>query len=180
MRPASHLPRSSVIVSVQAAGCRAQVCVEKRGAVLRNHIPLTPRGEFAFGTGASTTTACSSVHGWLRNNLLTVPVTSVKLPSFDRLPARLWSVCDRLHIVALPTYAITRFVERRPSRLVLIFGPNERGLRALRRRSGREFDRLVNTVSVMLVEVGTLDQCRFDLDARELVLSKVISQLESQ
>jgi len=85
-----------------------------------------------------------------------------------------------LHIVALPTYATTRFVERRPSRLVLIFGPNERGLRALRRRSGREFDRLVNTVSVMLVEVGTLDQCRFDLDARELVLSKVMSQLESQ
>ncbi|MEO7369674.1 MAG: hypothetical protein ABIZ69_02350, partial [Ilumatobacteraceae bacterium] len=99
------------------------------------------------------------------------------VPIFERVPAWFWSVCDRLHIVALPTHAISRFVERRPSRLVLIFGPNELGLRSLRHRAGRLFDRLVSTPGVTLVEVDTLDHSMFDLGARELVFTKVMSQL---
>jgi pimeloyl-ACP methyl ester carboxylesterase len=102
------------------------------------------------------------------------------VPVFERLPAWFWSLCDRLHIVALPTHAITRFVKRRPSRLVLVFGPNELGLRTLRHRAGQEFDALLNTAAVTLVEVDALDHSMFDLDAREVVFAKVMSQLDSE
>jgi hypothetical protein len=86
-------------------------------------------------------------------------------PYLDKLPRWLWRLLDRCHLVASPTIALRHVVDR-GVRVLLVFGTDERGLRVLRRRAGKEFDALLANPLVTLAEVPSLDHSMFDLAAR--------------
>ncbi len=100
------------------------------------------------------------------NRLLAVPLHKTPLlPLFEKVPTFVWRALDRLHIVASPTVAIERVVAR-GVRVVLVFGSDEWGLRALRIRGGRRFARLVEHPLVSVEVVDGLDHSMFDLEAQ--------------
>jgi hypothetical protein len=86
-------------------------------------------------------------------------------PFLDKLPTWLWRLLDRCHLVASPTIALRRVVDR-GARVFLVFGNDERGLRELRRRARKEFDSLLAHPLVTLATVPSLDHSMFDLAAR--------------
>jgi hypothetical protein len=94
------------------------------------------------------------------------------LPMVERLPHPVWVVLDRLHLVALPTHALRRYRGGTGS-LLLIFGPDEIGLRSLRKRTGDEFAALVGDPRFELQVMPGLDHSMFDLDARASVFATI-------
>ncbi len=100
------------------------------------------------------------------------------LPTIERLPHWLWNLLDRLHLVALPTHPLRRY-RRGPGSALLVFGPAEAGLRALRRRAGREFDGIVSDDRMKLCVIPHLDHSMFNLDARTTVFETIRSYLRT-
>ena len=96
------------------------------------------------------------------------------LPMIERLPPWLWSLLDKLHLVALPTHPLRRYRQGNKSTL-LVFGPSELGLQALRCRTGREFDSIVSDDRTELRVIPQLDHSMFNLDARTAVFETVRS-----
>lgn len=96
------------------------------------------------------------------------------LPTIERLPHWVWSLLDKLHLVALPIHPLRRFRQGKGSTL-LVFGPNELGLRALRGRAGREFDGLMSDDRMELCVIPHLDHSMFNLDARSTVFETIRS-----
>jgi dienelactone hydrolase len=86
-------------------------------------------------------------------------------PFLDKVPTWLWRLLDRCHLVASPTIALRRVVDR-GTRVLLVFGNDERGLRELRRRASKHFDALLANPLVTLATVPSLDHSMFDLAAR--------------
>lgn len=112
------------------------------------------------------------------NRLLAVPLRKTPLFGlFERVPTTVWSLLDRLHLVASPSVAL-RQVHGSDSRLLLIFGPRELGLRALRRRAS-DFDALLADPGISMVEVPGLDHSMFDPSARANTFEVVRSYLEN-
>lgn len=111
--------------------------------------------------------------------LAAFPLSKTRLLStIERLPPWLWSLLDKVHLVALPTHPLRRYRQRRGSTL-LVFGPRELGLRALRGRAGREFDGIVSDDRVELRVIPQLDHSMFNLDARSTVFEAVRSYVSS-
>lgn len=111
--------------------------------------------------------------------LLALPLTKSPLfPLFDAVPTWVWRSLDRLHLVAAPTRVIERLLKRGGTRIVMLFGTEELGLRALRRRGGRRFNRLLFDPSLTLVEVPGLDHSMFNAAAREAVERQLLAMLQ--
>ncbi len=111
--------------------------------------------------------------------LAAFPLSKTRLlPTIERLPPWLWSLLDKLHLVALPTHPLRKYRQRRGSTL-LVFGPSELGLRALRGRAGREFDGIVSDDRTELRVVPQLDHSMFNLEARAAVFETVRSYVGS-
>lgn len=100
------------------------------------------------------------------------------LPTIERAPPWLWALLDKLHLVALPTHPLRRYRQRKGSTL-LVFGPGELGLRALRKRAGREFGGIVSDGRVELRIIPQLDHSMFNLQARTTVFETVRSFVSS-
>ena len=90
-----------------------------------------------------------------------------KAPLFellDRVPAWIWGLLDRLHLVRtparLPMMAVTADVPT-----LMIFGEGEWGLRGLRRRDPRRLAILEASPKLTIEVLGGLDHSMFDLDA---------------
>jgi pimeloyl-ACP methyl ester carboxylesterase len=98
------------------------------------------------------------------------------LPFFQRVPTWIWRLLARLHLVASPTLAIEKGLERNV-RVFLIFGEGEWGLRALRRRGGRRFNEVTKSPLTTLVEVPGLDHSMFDPTGRARVKELVRTYL---
>ena len=97
-----------------------------------------------------------------------VAVPLYKTPLFellDRVPAWIWGLLDRLHLVRtparLPMMAVTADVPT-----LMIFGEGEWGLRGLRRRDPRRLAILEASPKLTIEVLGGLDHSMFDLDAR--------------
>ncbi len=112
--------------------------------------------------------------------LAQIPLHKTRLfPLFERVPGKIWSLLDRLHLVALPTHALRRYLARPSGQMLLIFGREELGLGVLQHRDGREFDRIVNDPRVQLTVIDHLDHSMFDPTARQRVFEVVTSYLNS-
>ena len=83
----------------------------------------------------------------------------------DRVPAWIWGLLERLHLVRtparLPMMAVTADVPT-----LMIFGEGEWGLRGLRRRDPRRLAILEASPKMTIEVLGGLDHSMFDLDAR--------------
>jgi alpha-beta hydrolase superfamily lysophospholipase len=111
--------------------------------------------------------------------LAAFPLSKTRLlPTIERLPHWLWSLLDRLHLVALPTHPLRSYRKGSGSTL-LVFGSEELGLRALRRRAGREFDDILSDDRMKLCVIPQLDHSMFNLDARTTVFETIRSYVRS-
>jgi pimeloyl-ACP methyl ester carboxylesterase len=109
------------------------------------------------------------------NRFLKPPLNkSPLLPFFQKVPTWIWWLLGRLHLVARPTDAIEKGLERNV-RVFLIFGEEEWGLRALRRRGGKRFNEVLESPLTALVEVPGLDHSMFDPSGRARVKALVRS-----
>jgi pimeloyl-ACP methyl ester carboxylesterase len=109
------------------------------------------------------------------NRFLKPPLNkSPLLPFFQKVPSWIWSLLGRLHLVAVPTVALEKGLERNVH-IFLIFGEREWGLRALRRRGGRRFNEVAKSPFTTLVEVPGLDHSMFDPSGRARVKALVRS-----
>jgi pimeloyl-ACP methyl ester carboxylesterase len=114
------------------------------------------------------------------SRLLSIPLTKAPLfPVFDAIPTWIWRSLDRLHVIAAPTHMIERVLKRGGVRIVLLFGPDEWGLKALRRRGGKRFRRLVHDPAVRIIEVSGLDHSMFNAVARSQVESHLLEILHA-
>lgn len=99
------------------------------------------------------------------NRLVAIPLhKSPLLPLFARVPRFVWWLLDKLHLHASPSRAL-HLATRSKARSLLIFGPGEWGLDALRRRTG-DFDDLMADEHLDMVEVEGLDHSMFNLRGR--------------
>ena len=111
------------------------------------------------------------------NRLLKPSLNKTPLqPLFHKVPTWIWWVLARLHLIALPTLAIEKGLER-DVHIFLIFGDDEWGLRALRRRGGRRFNEVTKSPLTTLVEVPGLDHSMFDPSGRARVKEHVRTYL---
>jgi pimeloyl-ACP methyl ester carboxylesterase len=103
------------------------------------------------------------------NRLLRPPLNKTPLqPFFEKIPTWIWWLLGRLHLVALPTIAIEKGLDRNVQ-VLLIFGDEEWGLRALRRRGGNRFNEVTKSPLMTLAEVPGLDHSMFDPSGRARV-----------
>jgi alpha-beta hydrolase superfamily lysophospholipase len=98
---------------------------------------------------------------------------------FDAVPTWIWRCLDRLHLVAAPTHVLDRVLARGAIRIVMLFGPDEWGLKALRRRGGKRFLRVVHDPAVRVIEVPGLDHSMFDSAARREVEAHLLELLQA-
>ncbi|MEP6624208.1 MAG: alpha/beta fold hydrolase, partial [Acidimicrobiia bacterium] len=111
------------------------------------------------------------------NRLIGTPLRKTPLlPWFEKVPYRVWAGLDRIRLVASPVEALESAVAR-GVRVALVFGPDEWGLRALRRRGGNRFRSVVEHPMTTLVEVSRLDHSMFDPEARTEVLGFLLPYL---
>ncbi|MEP7202468.1 MAG: alpha/beta fold hydrolase [Ilumatobacteraceae bacterium] len=111
--------------------------------------------------------------------LAAVPLRKTRLlPTIERLPSWVWSLLDKMHVVGLPTHPLRRYRQGKGSTL-LVFGPDELGLRALRGRATQEFDGIINDDRVKLSVIPQLDHSMFNLGARTAVFEAVREYLET-
>lgn len=104
---------------------------------------------------------------------LAVPLSKSPLfPAFDRVPTWTWWLLARLRLVASPAVSL-RQRGRHDVRLLMVFGTDEWGLRALRRRAPREFAKQCASSRVELEVLSGLDHSMFDLTARARVFDTV-------
>jgi pimeloyl-ACP methyl ester carboxylesterase len=96
----------------------------------------------------------------------------------DAVPDVVWTVLARLHLVALPSVALERVLDRRSTRVLLLFSQEERGLAALRRRSASQFAAIEGDPRVDVVELDSYDHSMFDLALRAQVLELVRRRLK--
>src|SRR5262249_36317709 len=111
------------------------------------------------------------------NRFLRPPLNKSPLLSFfQKVPTWIWWLLARLHLVASPTLAIEKGLER-DVQVFLIFGEQEWGLRALRRRGGNRFNEVTKSPLMTLVEVPGLDHSMFDPSGRVRVKELVRNYL---
>lgn len=122
-----------------------------------------------------STRAGGRTPAWLAFPLSKSPL----FPTFDRVPTWLWRLLDRLRLVASPAVAL-RQLDCGDVRALLVFGPDEWGLRALRQRSPREFEARSASPTVDLHVVPGLDHSMFTPNARSTVLGLVEEFLGSR
>ncbi len=113
------------------------------------------------------------------NRLIGIPLRKTPLfPYFEKVPGFLWAGLARLHLVASPVEALESALER-GVRVAMVFGPDEWGLRALRRRAGKRFRKVAEHPMTTLIEVSRLDHSMFDPEARSAVLGFLLPFLGS-
>jgi pimeloyl-ACP methyl ester carboxylesterase len=109
---------------------------------------------------------------------LRIPLHKTPLqPVFAKIPTWVWQGLDRTHLVASPVTALERAVTR-GVRILLVFGPDEYGLTALRVRGGRRFDALLADPLVTLTLVPGLEHSMFDREGRCAVQAIACDYLE--
>ncbi|MEP7055857.1 MAG: hypothetical protein ABI912_11480 [Actinomycetota bacterium] len=112
--------------------------------------------------------------------LLAFPMRKAPLwPFFDAVPTWLWRSLDGMRLAASPARIIEMVLRRGRVEVVLLFGESEWGLKALRRRGGRRFARVLDDAAVSLIEVPGLDHSMFDPAARMRVESTLLEILAS-
>jgi hypothetical protein len=110
--------------------------------------------------------------------IVAVPLTKAPLfPLFDAVPTWVWRLLAAARICASPTRVVESVLRRGGIRVVMVFGTDEWGLKALRRRGGRRFERVLRDPGVSLIEVRGLDHSMFDAGARALVQTTVLDVL---
>ncbi len=107
------------------------------------------------------------------NRLLAIPLSKTPLLAMvNRIPAPIWRVLDMVRLVPLPTRAIERVVAG-GTRVTLLFGPDEWGLRALRARAPKRLARLEASPLVTLEVVPELDHSMFAPLGRDLMEDRI-------
>ncbi len=115
--------------------------------------------------------------GGQTNRLLAIPLSKTPLLAMiNRIPAPIWRVLDSVHLVPLPTRAIERVVAR-GTRVTLLFGADEWGLRALTARAPKRLARLEASPLVTLDVIPELDHSMFAPLGRDLMEDRIRSLL---
>jgi pimeloyl-ACP methyl ester carboxylesterase len=116
--------------------------------------------------------------GGQTNRLFAIPLRKKPLfPTLNRIPAPIWRALSLLHLVPRPTLAVERAVARGTA-VSFIFGPNEWGLMAMRRRAPRHWAQLEASPKVAVTLVDALDHSMFAPEGRrevERVLRKLLA-----
>jgi alpha-beta hydrolase superfamily lysophospholipase len=113
------------------------------------------------------------------NRLLAVPLSKTRLlPAFERVPSWLWRCAAAVRLVGSPAAPLERTLSHPQARVVLVFGGDEWGLRALRQRDPARWERLQRTEPRLEVHVhDALDHSMFDPQARDVVWDLVSGTL---
>jgi hypothetical protein len=117
--------------------------------------------------------------GGQTNGLFAIPLRKTPLfPTLGRIPAPIWRALSLVHLVPRPTLAVERAVARGTA-VSFVFGPNEWGLMAMRRRAPRHWARLEASPKVGITLVDALDHSMFALEGRraaESVLRELLTR----
>ena len=113
------------------------------------------------------------------NPLLGTPLRKTPLlPSFEKVPFWVWEGLARAGLVASPVQALEA-VRSKGVRTALVFGPQEWGLRALRRRGGKRFSAIQEDPMTTVVEISGLDHSMFDPRPRTEVVDFMVRYLRT-
>ena len=103
------------------------------------------------------------------NRFLAIPLSKAPLfPSFQKVPTWVWRLLARLHLVAAPTVALRRALLA-GTRITLVFGTDEWGLRALERRDPAGWEAIRRHPRLATVVLAELDHSMFDPAGRAAV-----------
>lgn len=109
---------------------------------------------------------------------LTVPLSKAPLARLlDRLPGAVWRFLALTHVVASPTTALRRVLERGRIHVTLVFSRGERGLRVLQARTSEEFAKIRKDPNVDVTELPMTDHNMFDLEMRRVVGLLILDRL---
>ena len=104
--------------------------------------------------------------GGRTNRLLALPLGKAPLfPVFERTPTWLWQAMARLRLVALPTVALRRALTR-GTRVSLVFGPREWGIRTLEHRDPEGWETIRRHSRCSVAVLRRLDHSMFDPGGR--------------
>ena len=113
------------------------------------------------------------------NPLLGTPLRKTPLlTSFEKVPFWVWEGLARTGLVASPVQALETVLDQ-GVRVATIFGPQEWGLRALRRRGGKRFRKIEENPMTTVVEISGLDHSMFDPRPRTEVVDFMLGYLRT-
>lgn len=95
----------------------------------------------------------------------------------DRIPPAVWRLLDWVRLMAFPA-RLPASVRGHRARILLLFGDNEWGLKALRRRGGRELKQAIESGQCTLVEAPGVDHSMFGAGSRESAFEVVLQFLD--